>query len=376
MAEGPIVAATANPPAWAALPDDGVGNLSDQASVDWKVVYVVGYVGSGTEAYIEEAEANAEAMRALGATVVLFYPPRNEWNDIVAAAADATVLVYAGHGVSWDTIPTVGGMSLSSSSKVTPDQIRSDLRMAPGGVVILNHVCFASGGSSTDPGAISSTEAQRRVAQYSDPFLAAGLVGCYSSWYGSFPAKVVSYLASGMTLGEAYEAYADYREASVERYTHPSHPEFAMWMDKDTWGSVIYNYAFVGGKDLSLLSASGSESAIGIGREWIEMRSEPGAGSSSYTFTVAVTDGLQVAWTAWLDGGASSWLSISPTSGNGTGSLRLTVTAPALAGTYTTNLHVHASDARVGEPDAVIPITLVVEAPLQYSAVVPLVSGQ
>ena len=381
-ADGPGLSGVASPPAWAAHPGaDTSAAVAGQATVGWKVVYVVGIVdslgGSLTNSYIKEANGNAEEMRALGMTVVTFVPPSNLWTDIVAAAADADVLVYAGHGMSWGgNPPTVGGLSLDSTRKVSPDQIRGDLRMASNAIVIMSHVCFSSGGSTTDSGAISSIEAQRRVAQYSDPFLDAGLVAYYSNWYGGFPADVLAYLANGLTLGGAYENYHDFDADTVERYADPGHTEYAMWLDWDYWyNSIMYNYAFVGDEGLIPLHSVGPESVIGIGRESLQVRSEPGAGTFAYEYTVTVSTGLEVSWTAWLDSGVASWVTVAPGTGTSGDTLRLTFTVPAQPGTYETRLHIHTNDPRVTSPDAVVPITLVVALPAQYETALPSVRG-
>ncbi|MHB0876811.1 MAG: hypothetical protein ACYC5O_12305 [Anaerolineae bacterium] len=375
-AAGPVEASVAAPPVRPVLPGDGVSaTLSGQATVDWKVVYVVGYVDANTD-YTAQANTDAAALRGMGMTVVVFNPGNNDWAAIVAAAADADVFIYAGHGMSWGgSPPVVGGMSLSATQKISPDELRARLRLAPNAIVILNHVCFASGGSTTDSGPITSAEAQRRVAQYADAFLDVGAVGYYSNWYNDFPVDILTYLAGGMTLGDAYEAYSEYDATKVERYAHPGHPDYAMWLTWANWpNGRMYTYSFVGDEHLSPLHPPAAPASVGIDRSSVQSRTEPAAGTYTYDFTVTIDGGVPVAWTAWLEGGAS-WVRVSPASGVSGGALHLTFTAPAQAGTYQTTLHVHTDDPRATQPDALVPITLTVAPPDPYEVRFPSVHG-
>jgi len=123
----------------------------------------------------------AAELAANGVTVHRFYTPNNDWGQIKAAAEGAHFLFYRGHGVYWDSMPspTVGGFHLKELF-VSSDDIRNDLHLAPNAIVML-YGCFTAGSSSEDSGSISSAEAQRRVAQYSDPFFDIGAAGYYAN---------------------------------------------------------------------------------------------------------------------------------------------------------------------------------------------------
>ena len=116
----------------------------------------------------------AAELQANGVTVHKFYTPNNNWDAIKTAADGAHFLFYRGHGVYWSPMPTpaVGGFSLKNGF-VSSNDIRNDLNLAPNAIIML-YSCFSAGSSSIDGGPISSAEARRRVAQYSDPFLDIG----------------------------------------------------------------------------------------------------------------------------------------------------------------------------------------------------------
>lgn len=250
------------PRAVAALAIRAVAGAWQAPRAGWKVVYVVGVVdtvsGPATSSYVESARENAARMRELGVEVEEFYPPDNHWPDIRAAAQEANLFIYSGHGVSWGgEPPLVGGLLLQPGEVVHPDQLRADLHMAPRAVAIMNHICYAAGVSADDPGPIPRDEAMRRVAEYARPFLDAGFSGYYANMYGSFPVALVEELLAGDALGRAYEGYWDYQPTTVERYRYPERPALAMWLDKDDWNGMRYNYAFVGDDRLRLAAGPG-----------------------------------------------------------------------------------------------------------------------
>jgi len=208
------------------------------------VVYVVGDIdngGPGTAQYVSLAEANVAKMRDLGLHVVEFYPPDNRWEDIKAAARDARILVYAGHGIfNWDGDPQkVGGFALRSDEFVHPDRIRDELRMQSNAIVIFNHACFTAGSSALDTGVVSMEEAQRRVAMYSQPFLEAGLVGYFANNYFNSPSTLVEWLVGGSTLEEAYKRHYAFSPDSARLSPHPQLPQFSMWVDVDGSGEDV-----------------------------------------------------------------------------------------------------------------------------------------
>jgi hypothetical protein len=216
-----------------------------------KAVLVVGPIdgagGSWTAQEKHNMDRAAAELEANGVTVHRFYTPNDDWAQIQAAAEDAHFFFYRGHGVYWSPLPhpNVGGFSLTARF-VSPDEIRSELGLAPNAIVML-YGCFTAGSSGIEGDDIDSAEAQRRVAQYSDPFFDVGAGGYYANWSGDAFQMFVRYLFQGKTLGEAYESYSDFDNATVERYTHPDHPTLAMWLDKDVrGGKPQYNNAFAG----------------------------------------------------------------------------------------------------------------------------------
>ena len=364
---GPWRAAAGGPSVggYRALPSRRQGELvaAASATANWKVVYLVGAIdsdsGPQTLAAISEARRNASALRQMGMSVVEFYPPDNGWPAVVAAACDADVLVYSGHGVYWDgDTNNVGGFCLRRDgvSFVSPDAIRSDLRMRPGAIVLMNHACFSAGSSATDSSPIGSQQAQVRVAAYSLPFFQAGLSGYYASWYNDFAPGILGYLAQGRTLGQAYEAYSDFDPATVERYRHPQMPQYAMWLDSENWDGLQYNYAFAGADDLVFAARNLRQLVCRPATVWVN--AEPASAARQVLLTVGASDGSPVVWTASLSGGPLPWLELSTVTGLASQRLLLTIRPPASFGLYQASLLVHSDDSGLASADLTVPVNL------------------
>jgi hypothetical protein len=322
---------------------------------------VDGLEGPTTLDYVQNAREESAALRQMGMTVVEFYPPNNRWSDILAAAADARVLIYAGHGVGWGGDPMlVGGMRLRADESVSPDQIRSQLRMAPQAIVLLNHVCYSAGTSSEDVNGTTYEEALRRVAEYSQPFLEAGLVGYYANWYYGFTSTLLSSLASGMTLGEAYESYHDYNAATVQRLQHPRSPSHVLWLDYDDWADwpgLQYDYAFAGDPNVSMTTPTGTPTLI-LSHDSVEVYTLPGAGTEVLPVYVKTSDGSPASWSAWVDGGGTGWLSLD--AAPGAEQLLLTIRPPQQLGTYTADIVVRVDEGSLAGQELRLPVQLAV----------------
>lgn len=251
----------------------------------------------------------AQVLGAHGASVFKFYTPSNDWNTIVNAAQGAQFLFYAGEGVGWPD-GTYGGFYLRNGSGavfISPDQIRSSLKLAPNAIVMIN-ACFASGGSGTDsnPSALTSAQAQYRVAQYSDPFFDIGASGYFADWYQAAFSTILTNLFQGMTLGDAFKNFGDFNSSTLETYTHPYHSDLAMWLDKGTYNEgSIYSYAFAG-KAGARLEDLFPAPQVSLSTSLLQVMADPQ--TSMETASVQV---MNSGWSASVTSG-SNWLSVLP----------------------------------------------------------------
>ena len=141
-----------------------------------KVVVVVGPVGPANAHYISDANSIVAAARRYTSNVIELVTPNATWNRVRAAAQGASVFVYLGHGNGWPSPyppfqtatqdglgldPNTGGNG-SAHVYYGEDYIRSNIRFAPNAVVLLYHLCYASG--NTEPGMPVGTLSDSRAA--------------------------------------------------------------------------------------------------------------------------------------------------------------------------------------------------------------------
>ena len=242
-----------------------------------------------------------------------------------------TILMYRGHGVYWSAMPSpnVGGFALSKTF-VSNDMIRNDLHLAPNAIVML-YGCFTSGSSGNDTTSITSTEAQRRVAMYSDPFFDIGVGGYYADWFGDAFQKYVQYLFEGKTLKETYNNSTIFNAASVERYTHPNHPDKVMWLDKDNWydPKPQYNDAFAGIADATLtdLFQPPAPPTMGVSPLSITRIVQSGENPMPVSIAVTITSPDPATLLTWYTSISqpAAWLTTAPTLGTSGQNIALTL---------------------------------------------------
>ncbi len=183
--------------AWLAMPTAPV-----LAASGAKVVVVVGPAGGSTAHYKADADAIVAEARRHTSNVVKVYTPNATWAKVRAAVQGASILVYLGHGNGWPSIygpfqpVTKDGLGLDPGTGADStrtvyygeDYVSRDIRLAPNAVVLLYHLCYASG--NTEPGLAAGTfsEAQQRVDNYGAGFIGAGARAVFAEGHPAHPA--------------------------------------------------------------------------------------------------------------------------------------------------------------------------------------------
>jgi len=157
-----------------------------------KVVIIVGATHSVTPTYRADADsAYAEAIKYTS-KVTKVYSPNATWSKVKAAVAGANIVIYFGHGNGWPSpytydpnYTTKDGMGLNADlngdgklsdyeNKYYGEPYMAQLGLAPNAIVILSHLCYASGNSEpggTDP---SVSVARQRIDNYAAGFIKGG----------------------------------------------------------------------------------------------------------------------------------------------------------------------------------------------------------
>ncbi|HUG49050.1 MAG TPA: hypothetical protein VMP67_11640 [Candidatus Limnocylindria bacterium] len=154
-----------------------------------KVVIIVGPTGSLTASFLREAEAAAAIARRHSTDVTTIYTPHATWAAVKPALQGADIVIYLGHGNGWPSIyrdslylATQNGLGLNPVAGGGDDVHRyygerflaRDVKLAPGAIVLLHHLCYAAGNS--EPGLPEGPHdvAKQRVENYAAGWLAAG----------------------------------------------------------------------------------------------------------------------------------------------------------------------------------------------------------
>jgi len=224
-----------------------------------KVVLVVGPAGSATDRYREEAEAAAEVAEQYTSNVVRIYSPEATWPVVREALDGAAVVVYMGHGNGWPSkyrdalygvtqngfgLNPVAGGGDDAHQYFGEDAIAADVQLAENAVVLLHHLCYASG--NTEPGLPEGTfeDAKQRVDNYAAGFIRAGAGAVVAEGHLG-PAWYVEQLLDGeSSIQDIWRASPKAHENRVGLESVRS-PGFTAVLDPDTpeggsYRSIVY----------------------------------------------------------------------------------------------------------------------------------------
>jgi hypothetical protein len=240
-----LVFASVIAPAVAAAP------AADQGRAVAKVVVIVGPAGAATNRYRAQARSAAAVARDYTPDVTEIYSPNATWPAVRKALQGASLVIYMGHGNGWpsryrDSLypPTQNGFGLNptapgndySHQYFGEGPIADDIGLAKNAVVLMNHLCYASGNS--EPGLAEGTlaEAQQRVDNYAAGFIAAGAAAVVAEAYAS-PNNMVRAVLGGKRSIEA--AWRGAPSANGHRFAFQStrSPGYVAEMDPERTSS-------------------------------------------------------------------------------------------------------------------------------------------
>jgi hypothetical protein len=206
-----LIAGLIAPAVSAASPTTGVA----------KVVVIVGPAGSATDRYRSQARDAATLARRYTKDVTEIYSPNATWPAVKAALQGASLVIYMGHGNGWPSPyrdelygATQNGFGLNPSAGGNDwthqyfgeSKIAASVRLAPDAVVLLNHLCYASGNS--EPGLAEGTldVAKQRVDNFAAGFVKAGASAVVAEAYASPNHMIRSVLAGRGSIEAAWRA--------------------------------------------------------------------------------------------------------------------------------------------------------------------------
>ena len=224
----------------------GVAAASPATGVP-KVVLIVGPAGAATDRYRAEARDAAALARKFTPDVTEIYSPDATWPAVKEAIQGASVVVYMGHGNGWPSRyrnelypPSQNGFGLNPSAGggdgthqyFGEARIAKSIRLAPNAVVLLNHLCYASG--NTEPGLPEGTlaMAKQRVDNFAAGFVAAGAAAVVAEAHDS-PDYMLRAVLAGRSGIESAWRRAPKANANGFAFESARSPGYVAQMDPD-----------------------------------------------------------------------------------------------------------------------------------------------
>lgn len=216
------------------------------AAVQTKVVIVVGATQGTTASYRSDADAAAAVFARYTSNITKVYSPNATWGAVSAAAKGANILVYLGHGSGYPN-PYVSylqpwgdnGMGLNATAAGTDNNTQyygenymAQLGLAPNAVVMLNHLCYASGDSEWGMGLPTLSVAQQRVDGYASGFLRGGARAVIADGLNDLSSYINGLFTSHSTIDSVWKSASDFHN-HVSSWASTRSPGYTSQIDPD-----------------------------------------------------------------------------------------------------------------------------------------------
>jgi hypothetical protein len=219
--------------------------IATAAASPVKVVIVVGPVEGSTAKYISNATGYAALARSYGASVTEVYSPYATWTKVQAAAKGANIFIYLGHGNGYPSpygafsALRKNGMGLNGSSGHGNSNVkywgqtymRTGLHLATNSVVLLNHLCYASGDSEPGRANPSRSVAMQRADGYGTGFLRTGAKAVFANGNGSLSSILTDLFTTDMTVAQIFQSDWSFSGAHDFSFASKHTPGATVWLD-------------------------------------------------------------------------------------------------------------------------------------------------
>lgn len=302
-----------------ALGPVGSASAAAPARITPKVAIIVGPAGSATDNYRTLANEAAAAALKLTPNVVRVYSPDATWPAVKQALTGASIVVYLGHGNGWPsryrdelTPDTQNGMGLNPNVGAGDThqyfgeaRIASEIKLAKNAVVVLSHLCYASGNSEPGLPEGSLEIGQQRVDNFAAGFIKAGAAAVIAEGHMGPAYYVKSILAGKGSIDRIWRNSPSYN-GNLLRFASLRSPGYTAQMDPDRPSSGFYRSIVLRDGLLAAKTLAGAvrspetpdlpplePTLAGLGMEFDspDLTSPPTAGATTnFTFKIAASD--------------------------------------------------------------------------------------
>ncbi len=332
-----------------------------------KVVIVVGPAGGLTSEDLSRASTLAAQAASYGASVTKIVTPHATWDKVKAAAQGAKLFIYLGHGNGWPSpyAPFQGGTKdgigvnpYDGSGTSSPvryygeDYIKASIKFAPGAVVLLNHLCYASGNG--EPGSPEPTwdVARQRVDNYAAGFLAAGASAVIADGMTDVSHELRMVLGSGSrNLADAWRndseshghtrTFASARTSGFTNYVDPTYTSSAFYRALTTKATFVTGAAATSTATATTTTTTTSTALRAKTSASLILRSSPSTSGGALT-TLATGTTVRVTGALRTDSSGRTWAPVVTSSGK-SGYIAAWLATFTGSATTTTSMNVRSS---------------------------------
>ena len=234
-----------------------------------KVAIIVGATHDATATYRSYADdIYAEAI-SYTSNVVKVYSPNATWSAVKAAVNGASIVVYLGHGNGWPSpytydskYTTKDGFGLNKAANGGDANLQyygepsiATLTPAHNAVVLLFHLCYASGNSESNNPEPTLSVAKQRVDNYASAFLKAGAGAVIADGH-SHTGYVTRLFTTRQTVDQLWRGMPS-ANGHVSSYASSRTPGATYEMDPNTSTSGFYR-AMTGSMSLTTAQVTGA----------------------------------------------------------------------------------------------------------------------
>jgi hypothetical protein len=297
----------------------GLASAAASVRIAPKVAIVVGPAGGATDSYRRLANEAAAAALKFTPNVVRLYSPDATWPAVKKALNGASIVVYLGHGNGWpskyrDSLApdTQNGLGLNPNAGAGDThqyfgegRIGKEIRLARNAVVVLSHLCYASGNSEPGLPEGSLEVGQQRVDNYAAGFIKAGASAVIAEGHMG-PAYYVRSILAGKSSIDRIWRNSPSHNGNLLRFDSLRSPGYTAQMDPDRPTSGFYRSIVLRDGLSSAKTLAGAvrapvgpdlpplePSLAGLGMEFDapDLAAPPTAGAATnFTFKVAASD--------------------------------------------------------------------------------------
>jgi flagellar hook assembly protein FlgD len=197
------------------------------AATNVKVAIIVGATHETTASYRSYADQIYGYAIRYTSNVVRVYSPNATASKVQAAVAGASIIVYLGHGNGWPSpytydpaYTTKDGFGLNydtnGDGKTTDYENKyygepwiRGLRPAPNAVVLLFHLCYASGNPESGAQESNPANAMKRVDNYASAFIKAGARAVIANGHSHDPYYIGALFTTRQTIDQYWRNAPD-----------------------------------------------------------------------------------------------------------------------------------------------------------------------